>query len=105
MYSDSKYEVRQIHVYKFLFKIIRTKQFICKNLDLPRVKSNNTEVIAVKDFMKRKSENGENLFKKEIILKFLKVRLTLTKSDKLFVASVIKLAMEGKTVQKKIWKI
>ncbi|PKK58792.1 hypothetical protein RhiirC2_795758 [Rhizophagus irregularis] len=79
---------------------------ICKNLDLPRVTSNNIEewckdkkVAAAKNFMKRKNNNGENLFEKEIIPDIFKSKdYTPTKSDKLFAVGVIKLAMEGKTV-------
>ncbi|CAG8559909.1 uncharacterized protein OCT59_028961 [Rhizophagus irregularis] len=79
---------------------------ICKNLDLPRVTSNNIEewckdkkVAAAKNFMKRKNNNGENLFEKEIIPDIFKSKdYTPTKSDKLFAVGVIKLAMKGKTV-------
>ncbi|CAB4480295.1 unnamed protein product [Rhizophagus irregularis] len=79
---------------------------ICKNLDLPRVTSNNIEewckdkkVAAAKNFMKRKNNNGENLFEKEIIPDIFKSKdYTPTKSDKLFAVGVIKLAMEGKTI-------
>jgi hypothetical protein len=81
-------------------------------LDLPRVTSNNIEkwskdeeVIAAKDFMKRKSRNGENLLEKEIIPEVFKSKdYTATKSDKLFVASVIKLAIEvsEENIQQKV---
>ena len=75
-------------------------------MDLPRVTSNNIEewskdrkVIAAKDFMKRKNNSGESVFEKEIIPEIFKSKdYTPTKSDKLFVIGVIKLAMEGKTV-------
>jgi hypothetical protein len=75
-------------------------------LDLPRVTSNNIEkwskdkkVVAAKNFMRRKNNNGENLFEKEIIPAIFKSKdYTPTKSDKLFAVGVIKLAMEGKTV-------
>ena len=80
---------------------------------MPRVTSNNIEkwckdknVIAARNFMKRKNNYGENIFEKEIIPDVFKSKdYTPTKSDKLFVVSVIKLAMEGKTVsEESIWQ-